>query len=168
MCCCEKPNVNGEFGYKWNQPNGPAGIHPPNPPDIPEGHILLFDEPGRCNRGDGDSHSFHYRVAADRGCDYRLYVRHGGGDESFRISSGRAVVTALTALDSYGRYWVLNAMYHAAADKGRAARDKEHQLWVEAAAQKRIKTRRFPARGHIKVWIEPLKVEGLTSGGGAE
>lgn len=147
MCCCGKPTINGEPGYRWNDPSGPGGIRPVNPPDVVEGETILFDEPGRC--GGIDSHSHHYRVV--RGS---LLVRHGGGDERVRLSNTNAVITALSGLDSNGRYWLLNAIYQAHHDGGRDAMVKERETWRKAAASKRIRTRKQRGSDSVKVWIE--------------
>ena len=47
MCCCGKPIVNGEFGYKW-QPNDAPGVRESDPPELCDGDELIYDEPGRC------------------------------------------------------------------------------------------------------------------------
>jgi hypothetical protein len=83
MCCCGKPTINGELGYRWNNPNAEPMIHPVNAPDVSEGETILYDEPGRC--GGIDSHSFHYRVTKLHGSLF-LLVRHGAGDERIRLS----------------------------------------------------------------------------------
>lgn len=46
MCCCGKPTINGETGYRWNDPNSTPGVYPVNPPDVQEGETILYDEPG--------------------------------------------------------------------------------------------------------------------------
>ena len=61
MCCCGKPVINGQPGFKW-QPNDAPRIHPVNPPALDEYETLLYDEPGRC--GGLDAHCHHYRVAS--------------------------------------------------------------------------------------------------------
>jgi hypothetical protein len=109
-----------------------------DPPDTGDKEVL-FDEPGRC--GGQDSHCHHYRVAGT-GHGVALYCRNGGGDSSIRISNAPAVVAALAAMDSDGRYWMLNAMYHASQYAARDARDAECRRWTQAAVDKRIKVRR--------------------------
>jgi hypothetical protein len=44
MCVCEKPTINGELGYHWNDVNKPAGVYRVNPPELGEGDSLLYDE----------------------------------------------------------------------------------------------------------------------------
>ena len=134
MCCCEKPTINGEVGYRWNDPNASAGIYPVNPPTLSERDTLLYDEPGRS--GGQDSHSHHYCVVTRSGSLF-LLVRHGGGDECVRLSNGKVLLYGLELLDG-ARYWTLNAIYHAHNQGARDAERKEHSRWTHAAAQGRI------------------------------
>ena len=150
MCCCEKPNINGEPGYKWNNPSGVAGVYPANPPTLPEGDVLLADEPGRCGRGT-DSHSHHYQLTKSHG-SLLLLVKHGGGEEGVRLSM--SIADTLLALDSTARYWLLNAIYHAHSNGKRQGRDSTAATWRQAAADKRIKTRKYRGTSSVKVWIE--------------
>jgi len=129
------------------------GIHPVNPPAIEDGDTVLFDEPGRC--GGIDSHCHHYRVIKGKFGGLQLLVRHGGGDERIPyISNGKAFTAALETLDSDGRYWVLNAMYHAQSKAKREGVEAEGNRWRNAAAEKRIKTRKIPSQGIVRVWME--------------
>ena len=152
MCCCDQPNVNGQPGYKW-QPKDRPRIRPVNPPELKDNDRLLYDEPGRC--GGMDSHCHHYRLVASGGHSATLLVKHGGGEERFRVSSTKTLLDTLAALDSNARYWVLNAIYHAHSDGKRDAQDKTNNRWMQAAADKRIKTRKRRGQNSVKVWIEP-------------
>lgn len=147
MCCCGKPTINGEFGYRWNDPNKEAGVYPVNPPELRESDQLLFDEAGRC--GGLDSHSHHYRVV--RAIGLVLLVRHGRGDERIYLSG--PVLQSLEQLDSNGRYWVLNAIFHAHSNAARFGRDTEAAKWGHAAAEKRIRTRKIRGTDRYKVSI---------------
>ena len=146
MCCCGKPNVNGQMGYKWSHDAAP-GIHQPRPPDLRDGDELLFDEPGRC--GGTDSHNFHFRVVKGYGCD--LLVRHGGGQERIRIAASHSIPAILAAMDSTARYWTLAAIYHAHADGKRLGQEQIATQWRQAAAEKRIKVRKV--RGQVAVRV---------------
>jgi hypothetical protein len=97
MCCCGKPTVNGEIGYRWNDPNAEPTVYPVNPPTLNENETLIYDEPGRC--GGLDSHCHHYRLVCQFG-SVRLLVRHGGGDERVRLSSTPTLLDTLVAMDS--------------------------------------------------------------------
>jgi len=152
MCMCGKPVKNGEPGYSWDGKG--THVRKVNPPDLKEGEKLLHDEPGRC--GGLDSHSFHYRVVKireGRHADLAVLVRHGSGDERFDLDL--TVEAALAALDSTGRYWMLNALYHAGEYAAQKASERESARWRQAAAEKRIRTRKMPGRDAVKVWIEP-------------
>ncbi|GGG87103.1 hypothetical protein [Edaphobacter dinghuensis] len=151
MCCCDKPTVNGEFGYKW-QPNDAPMVRRPNAPELHEGQSLIHDEPGRC--GGLDSHCHHYRVVKWYSSVY-LLVRHGGGDECFRLCTTKALLDTLAALDSSPRYWMLNSLYHAYGDGKRIGTDQTNNYWRTAAADGRIKTRKLRGRNAVKVSVEP-------------
>lgn len=162
MCCCERPNRNGEPGYSWDGKT--KGVYPVNAPELNDRDVLLFDEPGRC--GGMDSHSFHYRLV--RNCGLELLVRHGGGDERLRVSLPRSpgeprtsacrgtdMVEQLRALDSDARYWLLGAIYHAYSNGERKGIEAEASRWRHAAAEKRIKVRKLRNQQGISVKIEP-------------
>lgn len=154
MCFCEKPTINGTAPVKTCF-EYPASSYQPNPPALQEDESLLFDEPGRC--GGIDSHAYHYRVAKWHSI-YFLLVRHGGGDERLRLHLyGRGLVEALTLMGSNTRYWILNETYQVHSDAKDEATAETSSTWRKAAAEKRIKTRKQPSRGVVKVWIEPAK-----------
>ncbi len=148
MCCCVQPNVNGQPGYQW-QPLDRPGTRSVNPPETDRN--VLYDEPGRC--GGQDSHCHHYRVVGSaKGAQFpSLLVRHGGGDQEIRLSNGKAVLQALAMLDSNGRYWLLNALYHAQADAKRAGQQEATARWRQAAAENRIKVRKVRGRDAVTV-----------------
>lgn len=148
MCCCETPNINGQPGYRW-QPTDPPSIRPVHPPSLDEWDELLYDEPGRCGGGI-DSHAHHYRLVKRSG-SIDLLVENGSGRHRIRTAFHKQV-DFLAALDSNTRYWIFNAIYHAHGDGERNAREKTHDFWRRAAAEKRIKTRKL--RDGVKVWVE--------------
>jgi|SRR5215216_5426319 len=147
MCCCGKPVINGEQGYKWNINDDPS-VRPVNPPSLKDTDLLLRDEPGRC--GGIDSHCHHYRLVKSSG-SLMLLVRHGGGDERLRLSG--PLESMLDHLDSTDCYWALNAIYHAYSDGKRAGSEKTADNWRRAAAEKRIKTRKARGSQTVRVWI---------------
>jgi hypothetical protein len=152
MCYCDKPTVNGEPGTRMTFESAP-GIYQPNPPDFTANETLVYDEPGRC--GGIDSHSHHYRLCETRG-RYYLRVRHGGGDDAVPLSLyGNGLKEAIAALDSNARYWLFNTIYSAHREAEKRGAELEDYRWRLAAAQKRIKTRKQPGQGLVKVWIEP-------------
>src|ERR1700688_2855265 len=133
MCCCNEPNVNGTMGYLCQRTHAPMA-RPVDPPTVEETDVLLFDEPGRC--GGLDSHCHHYRVVKWYSSVY-LLVRHGGGDESFRLCTTKSLLDSLAALDSMARYWLLNAIYHAYSEGKNAGTEKANNYWHTAAAEGR-------------------------------
>jgi hypothetical protein len=156
MCMCDKPNINGQPGYSWDGKTG--GVYPVRPPVLLDGEELIYDEPGRC--GGQDSHCHHFRLVKRHG-DYVVVVRHGGGEERFRIASHRPgatpLVESMERMDSNGRYWSLHLLYYSMAEAALTAQEQERMRWTAAAAEKRIKLRR--RNGGIRVDIMPQQVE---------
>jgi hypothetical protein len=152
MCCCEKPTINGEFGYKW-QPNDNPIVRPVDPPELSALEMMLFDEPGRC--GGLDCLSHHFRLVRGPSSSLGLVARHGGGDEHFQLSTTKTFEHTVASLDSNARYWLLHTIYRAykAGDEG--GRNRTAAKWRVAAAEKRIKTRKERGSDSVKVWIEP-------------
>jgi hypothetical protein len=150
MCCCEKPNINGQPGYSWDGKS--SSTRPVNPPALADGEELIHDEPGRCGHGT-DSHSHHFRLVKARYGGYSLLVRHGSGDQRVGLGYRRAIPDLAATLDSDARYWLFQALWHTVQDAEVAARAACTAMWRQAAADRRIKTRRLPARGTVKVWI---------------
>ena len=151
MCCCGKPTINGMPGaYSWDGKT--YGTHDPNPPTPAVGEAVIYDESGRC--GGLDAHSHHFQLVKGP-FGYAILVRHGGGDERIPLgSNGKLMVPSLASLDTNARYWLFHTIYstHRAAED--AAATERDAVWRKAAAEKRIKTRKLPSRGAIKVWIE--------------
>lgn len=149
MCMCGKPTLNGQPGYRWNGPE--TSTHPVNAPSLDDNDTLLFDEPGRC--GGLDCHSHHYRLVRRFGSVW-LLVRHGGGQESFRISTTPALLEAWAAMDTTARFWTFHALNYAHEDGARDAKASEASFWRKAAAEKRIKTRKVRGSDSVRVTIE--------------
>jgi hypothetical protein len=152
MCCCAKPNVNGEPGYSWDGKS--VSTRPVAPPtNLTDRDVILFDEPGRC--GGMDSHCHHYRLVKNSGTD--LLVRHGGGEERHHVSLPRGF--SFDGMDSNTRYWLFNAIHHASRDGEQRGTDKTARIYREAFVDGRLKKRKLPAQGSVKVWIESKVTE---------
>lgn len=158
MCCCAKPNKNGEPGYSWDGKT--VGTRPANGPDVLGGDTILWDEPGRCRpqiggSGGVDYHSHHFRVVGYRHGADALLVRHGGGDEVIELCRLDRVPELLALLpDSDARFLFLHTLYSAHSEAASAARESEAHRWRAAIADGRARKRRYPKRGTTKVWIE--------------
>jgi hypothetical protein len=154
MCCCGKPTINGELGYKW-QPDDAPSTRPVDPPDVADDETILYDEPGRC--GGLDHHAHHFRVVQWYSSLF-LLVRHGGGDERMRLFPHKRLAAMLANMDSDTRYWILAAIYDAYSDGQTAGRETERTTWSRAAVEGRIKTRKQRNSNTVKVHIEPATV----------
>lgn len=151
MCCCGKPIINGELGYKW-QPTDAPRIRPVDPPALDEHDVLLYDEPGRC--GGVDAHSHHYRIVKQFSSMY-LMVQHGGGRERIRLHHTKHLMELLASLDTTQRYWLLHTIVYAYSDGKDEGAQKQRAYWQSAALEKRIKTRKMPNSDRVKLWVEP-------------
>lgn len=151
MCCCGRAVVNGTMGYRW-QPKDAPGVYPASAPELGEGDALLVDEPGRC--GGLDAHSYHFRLVRERWGALAILVRHGGGQERVLLSNGRVLEKCFDAMESHARFWLLSAIYHAQAHAATEAASATRRKWQEAAAEKRIKTRKRRGYNAVDVWIE--------------
>ncbi len=153
MCCCGKPSINGAIGaYSWDGKT--HSTRQPMPPILNDGDELLYDEAGRC--GGIDAHSHHFQLVKSRHGDIKLLVCHGGGEERIDLGcTARLALPCFVSLDTNARFWLLHSLYstHRDGAAGGAAREDLH--WRRAAAEKRIRTRKMPRRGAVKVWIEP-------------
>lgn len=121
-------------------------------PKVPEGDAILIEEPGRvldniCYR------AYCFRVSKGGLGDYMLRVRHGGGDEAWKLDYCKRTVTVLQALDSDGRFILLHSLMRAHQETRRVTAERVEANWRQAAAEKRIKTRKV--KGGVKVWVEP-------------
>lgn len=120
-------------------------------PSLLEGETSLFLEPGRvldnvCYR------AYCFRVVKPEFGDYVLRVKHGGGEESWRMEWNKRLIAALDAMDSDTRFITLHALMRAHQSITTKAIEKRDSFWRLAAAEKRIKTRKVKAG--VKVWIE--------------
>ena len=144
MCTCDKPNVNGQTGYRW-QPSDRPGTHPVNAPELHENDEAVYDLPGRCGRC--DSHSHHFTVVKDYRGKRCLRVRHGGGDEAYDIGSGfgnhrQGIMEALErCADDDERYWFLQTLYNVLRETKDEARTNERETWKRAAREGRLRIR---------------------------
>jgi hypothetical protein len=151
MCCCGKPVINGQPGYKW-QENDDGSVRAAFPPALDEGDTLLFDEPGRC--GGIDHHSHHFRLVKQYSSCY-LLVQHGGGRERILLFPHHDLPAMFGSMDTTTRYWMLATIYDAHYRGERAAREKSDAMWREAAAEKRIRVRKVRGQNSVRVSIEP-------------
>lgn len=132
-------------------------------PETPDGHEVLFSEHGRVldlkaagGNYDVCYRSYAYTVTAASGGLTHLRVKHGGGEESYRIGyRNDPLVKALGRLDSDARYFILHGIREQATQAARSATDRTELHWRQAAAEKRIRTRKIRGENKVKVWIEP-------------
>lgn len=153
MCSCDKPNVNGEHGYKWQPSDNPAK-HVVLPCVHKEGDIVLSNDPGRCGHGI-DSHAFHFCIVR-RGAWHFIIATHFNGSTEVNMKRW-SNVNSILAMSSDDRYWTLQAIYHAVTDSVRDATHKavqeERQFWRQAAADNRIKKRKVRNTNRVDVWV---------------
>lgn len=158
MCCCGKPVKNGEPGYSWEGKQ--FSVRPVSPPTLPDGAVVVYDEPGRCQPMLGgkpyhvDHHSHHYQMVKADG-SYRAFVAHGMGTVEFGYDWDWAKVAQLMApMDSDSRFVLFMSIDSMVKHVERSATAAESAMWRQAAAEKRIKVRKVRGQSKVKVWIE--------------
>jgi ABC-type sugar transport system ATPase subunit len=82
-------------------------------------------------------------------------VRHAAGDERIRLSLYGKEVEVLAGLDSNGRYWLLNAIFHAQSEARHEGEDKQATRYRQAFVDGRLRKRKERNGTAYKVWIEP-------------
>ena len=155
MCCCPKPSINGEpNAYSWDGKS--LSTRAPVFAALKDSDELLYELPGRC--GGMDSHCHDLRVVKNHG-SYALLVHNGSGDHRLSLGRGRDIIEVIDALaDDAARYWFLIRFNHLLNDAVWAAKEERDAVWRKAAAEKRIKTRKLPGKGLVKVWVEAEKL----------
>lgn len=123
-------------------------------PALNADETMILDEPGRvlnntCYR------SHHFRVVLPEFGQYMLRVKHGGGTETWSIGYTKQVIEAIASLDSDSRFLMLHTLMRANQESARIASERTAAIWRQAAAEKRLKTRKV--KGGVKVWIEEAK-----------
>lgn len=140
-------------------------------PSVEAGEEIIFDEPGRVlSRRDPDRpsdgvccRSHYFRVTKPEYGAYQLRVKHGGGEESWRLDYDRRTVEALAMIDSDSRFRLLWVIMRANQEGEKRGGDFVESTWRRAAAEKRIKTRKVKAG--VKVWIEPATARAMRNPG---
>lgn len=130
-------------------------------PQVPDGEVLLFDEPGRVLdlKSDGGNFdvcysAYHFRVTKRHGIA-TLRVRHGGGEESWRL--GGAMDRALAEMDSDTRFFALHAIMDAHHEAWKRACEYMSNQYRQAFVDGRLKKRKLRGQAAVKVWIESAR-----------
>jgi hypothetical protein len=84
-----------------------------------------------------------------------LLVRHGAGDERIRLSLYGQQVQVLAGLDSNGRFWLLNAIFHAQSDAREQGKNDTAARYRQAFVDGRLRKRKDRNGTAYKVWIQP-------------
>ena len=129
-------------------------------PAVPEGEILLHDEPGRVL--DQGSHrvcysAYHYRLTqAGKGGRLMLRVKHGGGEECQDIGYPNPQnLAAFAALDSDARFILFHMLRTASDDGAKRAAARVRQEYAQAFTDGRLRKRKERGANRVRVWIEP-------------
>jgi len=133
-------------------------------PSVPRGETILFDEPGRVwdRKSAGGNYdvcyrAYHFRVTKCDGIS-TLRVKHGGGEEAWRL--GSAMEHALATMSSDARFFVLHAIMCAHHESARREREFTAHEYREAFVEGRLRKRKVRGQAQVKVWIEPRAAVG--------
>lgn len=140
------------------------GAEPWRAPDLDKDDVLLFSECGRiikagtyghgANGIDYRSHYFSV-VKGAHGYGCYLLVKHGGGQERFKIDySPERAVLFFTLLDSNARYLLMHMLFSVAKDSAKIAADDAAAKWRAAFVNGTLKKRKVRGSDSVKVWID--------------
>ncbi len=125
-------------------------------PEVKDGETIVFSECGRslnnvCYR------SHYFRIVKPEFGPHELLVKHGGGQERFSLGYGDTVpsmISTLGKMDSDTRYLAIYLMYDIRKDAGRHATAETAAKYERAFVDGKLKKRKLPRQGRVKVWIE--------------
>jgi len=129
-------------------------------PTVDADETVIFDEPGRILPGDGKTIravnclSHYFLVTKPKFGQYRLKVKHAGGEEGFEVGYDDRLIRSLGQLDSDSRYDLLQSLlnaYHHGQTEARIATTRKYE---KAFTEGRLKKRKFPRKPQYKVWID--------------
>ena len=122
-------------------------------PSVEDGETIIYSECGRvldnvCMR------SHWVLIVKGKYGGYYLIVKHGGGQERFRVDYSDRIIRALQSLDSDSRYIIMYDLLNAYTNGSRKGREETEGLFKKAFVDGDLKKRKFPKQGITKVWIE--------------
>ncbi len=122
-------------------------------PSIEDGDTIIYNECGRvldniCMR------SYWLLIVKAQYGGYQLIVKHGGGQERFRVDHSDMIIRALQSLDSDSLYIIMFDLLKAHTNGLRTGREETEGLFKQAFVNGDLKKRKFPKQGITKVWIE--------------
>lgn len=152
------PHVTDAQNYAWREREWRR-------PPVNEGEEVLIEEPGRVlppmsGEGLGTCCRSHYFLVVKPGKHGSpvLRVRHGGGDQQWRLSwDSERVIKGVQALDSDTRFRFLWMLMDAHNDSERNAEARTSHEYRQAFVDGRLKKRKKRGSNDVRVWIEPKK-----------
>ncbi len=126
-------------------------------PSLPEGSTSLFLEPGRvldnvCYR------AYCFRVHKPEFGDFTLSVKHGAGEESWRLEWNKRLVAALGNMDSDTRFITLHALMRAHNESERRTAEQVRSNLYQAFAEGRLVKRKVRGQSAYKIEVKPKLV----------
>lgn len=132
-------------------------------PDPAEGDTVLVSEHGRIlpaliNPGPGrgvDCRSHSFKLVRGQYGGFYLLVRHGGGDERFKVDYSNRLAAVFEALDSDARYYLLHTLLKVHHTAERAAQQQTATKYAQAFAEGRLRKRRKQGRAWVEIVPPP-------------
>jgi hypothetical protein len=123
-------------------------------PTLLGGDVELYSEPGRI-AFDVDFRSYWFKVVKAEYGGYFLLVKHGGGEERYRLNYGNQnFEKTLEPLPSDARFLTLFTYMDVIRTAKSHARYGAIEEYRKAFVEGRLKKRKQPGRNSYKVWIE--------------
>ncbi len=141
--------------------NYPDQLNPWREPKAREDENVIRSEHGRIAFNiDYRSHWF-VLVQGPSKHQYAIMVKHGGGEERIQMPTVnfKEIAAVIAALPSDEAYLLMHQLYDIHKDAVREARRQTAKEYREAFVEGRLKKRKLPAQGTVKVWIEDPAVQ---------
>lgn len=155
-------HVTDPTNYSWRERDSRR-------PTIPDGSIVLFEEPGRIlpDKGQGtDCRSHYFLVSAEvKGGRPTLRVTHGAGGDEWLMTWDPRLLDAFAALDSDQRFrlfWTIHDAHRTSYHHGVASTTATYE---RAFVEGRLRKHKVRGANAYQVSIQLPEGEGLIVGG---
>lgn len=129
-------------------------------PSVPDDETIVIDEPGRllpCGGGRKVCcRSFHFVVSQGPLRALTLRVKHGGGEESWRLGwDSERLLAGFVAMDSDSRFRMLLTLANAHSNSRREGYAAAERHWSAAVEEGRVRRKKIRGQDRYQAVILP-------------